>query len=97
MAKQHQQKINVEQVEAKAKNENNVKVKVDIEVRYRLLDQRLHNTVQIYDAATGKHSVLPALTIAKDRNMIRAFYPDEACMIGLIAGQACAEPAVLVS
>ncbi len=63
-------------------------------VRYWLLDQRLHNTVQIYDVVTKQYLILPALRIAKNRDMIRAFYPEEACMIGIIAGQACAEPVV---
>lgn len=71
------------------KNQATKKMIAEIAVRYRLLDQRVNNTVQIYDTLMEQYMIMPALDIAKDRIMIRSFYPEEACMIGVIAGQAC--------
>lgn len=61
-------------------------------VRYRLLDQRRFNRVTILDEDTGQCMIMPALDIARNRTMIREFYAEEACLIGVIAGQACLEP-----
>lgn len=61
-------------------------------VRYRLLDQRRFNRVTILDKVTDQRMIMPALDIARNSTMIKGFYPEEACLIGVIAGQACLEP-----
>lgn len=70
----------------KAANQNKVSPKIS--ARYWLLDQRVSNTVQIYDTHTRQYLILPALEIARDRAMIGCFHPEEAFMIGVIAGHA---------
>ena len=56
-------------------------------VRYQILDQRRGDYVNIRDLKQDVNIVMHAYELACDRNMIRHFSAEDACLIGIIAGQ----------
>lgn len=62
-------------------------------VRYKLIDQRRFNFVTYKDLLTDELTLIHALELVRHDALINGFNSWDACQIGVIAGNACYDPA----
>ena len=60
--------------------------KVVTDIRYRLIDERRHNEVTFQDVFSGEKYLISAFELARRKELICNFSPEDACHIGVIAG-----------